>query len=383
MRLTLHRRPQTPSAAPHPEAPNHEPSGNLASHKRQNPPETLSVAQKQEFIHVLKEQYMSTNRTTPEQDPPVLHGPLKQALFLDSIEDYSSVSRMADWPGCPDLRTYREAFIARMAVLDQVAPALASNANTIYEGSEDFRVGLMQEQSALNAAAELQLLFGMSREQIAHGEICHDRHQTSRYSRWALQTWNQYRGQPDEQEIKLLLALEGESPTTIGAWIESNSMVRPPTQSAITFTRLARNLDWMGLDEALPHVRDCTCVMFQSAENWPHPSHFIAMTGEIPEFFPEQHPGNHVPVSDQQEMLRAILEYHGARETLWLEADHHNPPPASQYQFARAKLRHLTDAAQLDGSTSWQSALGRLIRTRLKQSADQATVRRYRSSAAS
>lgn len=194
---------------------------------------------------------MSTNRTAPEQYQRVLHGPLEYTLFLDGIEDSSNVSRMARWPGCPDLQTYREAFIARMATLDQVASVLADNANSIYEGSDDFRVGLMQEKSGHNAAAELQLMFRMSREQIAREEICHDLHQTAKYSRWALQTWNQYRGQSDGRKSSSCSPSRASPPPP---WAHGLSQTR---RSGSQRCRPSSSPDWHGISTGWGSTKPC------------------------------------------------------------------------------------------------------------------------------
>ena len=256
--------------------------------------------------------------TTPgrkSRPAQTLYGPLEYAIHLDSISDYGWLNLTAGWPGCPTIKTYRTAAIARWAILDLATPAELIKNGPDYEGSPDFQVGLMQEGHAEEAALQLQMMFGMTQEEIALGENLHDLCQTGRYSHWAQETLRQHRSGLDEFEtfqLKNELAAAGESARTIGVWIESDARVRIPGRSALVFTRLSRDPRWMGMDQALTNVAGCICFIVQSTQNAPHPSHLVAMSGSQQDRFLKDLPHGHPTGSGQDDMLRSILEYHGA-----------------------------------------------------------------------
>ena len=252
-------------------------------------------------------------RPKQKKQERTITGPLEYAQSIDSVSDYSRLDHMKDWPGCPDLDTFRAASIARWAMLDELAPVKDLRE---YHGSENYRVGLMDERHAAEASFRLQMLHQMNPEQIKLAETLHDLFQTGRYSH-AVQETIHAQGELSELKehlLKFQLALAGESPRTIGGWIESSAKVHIPGKAAVCFTRLSRDPNWMGLDETLPHVRGCNCVILRSNKHHPDPALFIAMSPGPHSDIPREAIKPKPAANAQRDALRSILEYHGAAE---------------------------------------------------------------------
>ena len=183
------------------------------------------------------------------------------------------------------------------------------------------------------------------------GEICHDLHQASKYSRWALQTLLQHHGQPDENAVRFLLPLEGESPTPSApgssqARKSCHQPWRPPCSpvSHEISTRWDKVKSCPRQALHLLHIPVCRALATPVSL---HRNEWRTTTRVPPARSPALHASQR-PTGDAPRSSRL----HGAKDIIWIETDHLNPSPTAQYQFARSKLTHTSEyGEQLDGST--------------------------------
>ena len=121
-------------------------------------------------------------------------------------------------------------------------------------------------------------------------------------------------------EILRSAAHIGTSDTTIGLAIMTNDPAMPqaslePGTTAVIFTRLSRDPQWMGMDSTLPYLRNLQAVVFQQDDkDSPTPAAIVAIPrdveiqGDATRSFP---PG---PPAD----LDNLLAWHGAAPRIWV-----------------------------------------------------------------
>ena len=267
--------------------------------------------------------------------------PLAAARILVSTDDYGQAERMMSWPGTPGMEAFITATLARYAMINHL-----NTPSREYEGSPDFRVRLMDEPIAQETRDMLIMLTELTDGQITLAEIVHDLRQTLTYSKWAEQIMNKgdervrdHKYPNNATKLMILrsqLAQAAESSSSIGLCVETRIRTDIPRRVDLTFGRLPRHLDWMGMEPGLQKIRGAPCVVIVSDVQPPNPAYVLAFPHntsaptDIPSLTSAKPPG------EQNQRLQEILEYQEASEVVWLDpaqTDLKKLPPLPDYLY--------------------------------------------------
>ena len=269
--------------------------------------------------------------------------PLAAAKILASTDDYRPAEQMMSSPGTPGMEAFIAGTLARYAMINHL-----NTPGREYEGSPDFRVRLMDEPIAQETKTMLIMLTELTNDQINLAAIVHDLHQTITYSKWAEQIMNKGDERARDHKypdnaIRLMilrsqLARAAESPSSIGLCVETRIRTDIPRRADLTFGRLPRHVDWMGMEPTLQKVRGAPCVVIASDVQPPNPAYVLAFPRntsaptEIPSITNTRPPG------EQNQRLQEILKYQGASEVVWLDpaqTDRKPLPPLPDYLYPK------------------------------------------------
>ena len=118
--------------------------------------------------------------------------------------------------------------------------------------------------------------------------------------------------------IKKIVVLENQATIHYTVPVPQNAKGEPKPTDTVSLKKNAGLKEScllpprVGMDQALTHVAGCICFIVQSTQNAPHPSHLVAMSGSQQDRFLKDLPHGHPAGSGQDDMLRSVLEYHGA-----------------------------------------------------------------------
>ena len=269
--------------------------------------------------------------------------PLAAAKILASTDDYGQAEHMMSWPGTPGMEAFITGTLARYAMINHL-----NTSSREYEGSPDFRVRLMDEPIARETRDMLVMITELTDGQITLAEIVHDLHQTLTYSKWAEQIMNKgdervrdHKYPDNTTRLMILrsqLARAAESSSSIGLCVENSIRTDIPRRADLTFGRLPRHLDWMGMEPTLQKVRGAPCVVIASDVQPPNPAYVLAFPRNTSA--PTEIPGltNAKPPGEQNQRLQEILEYQEASKVVWLDparTDRKQLPPLPNYFYPR------------------------------------------------
>ena len=246
-------------------------------------PETPSI---QEFArcntpeHVLE----SLSKTGKE---PAGREPREQDLRPENEHIQVSMQSMIGWTGTPSIERLTSA-----AVYLQMFPETKPGAWT-------------KNLDRLGRGAEV----------IADAGALADLYRTQRYHDWAKRVLSQQLPlTPDGEEMNRLTAeitKAGESDTTIGIHLEQGEPGRGNRMgSTYLFSRIQRDPDWMGMCAALPNAKELRLAVVESKMRPGRPG--MVLNAERA----NTHGLRPFPQGEAQ-LLRDILNWHGAAECLW------------------------------------------------------------------
>ena len=198
---------------------------------------------------------------------------------------YTDFSRMWDWPNVPT----KEELDRALAISCDLDP-----------GGEPWLPGDLEEAQAYVERIECQ-----------------------KFRDWAIAAFLEaHRRNPDRESLSLMVrfARRGNTRQTIGLGLLRAPPLEPavpPTEPeiVIAFTRLPRDLRWMGLDPVLPHLDGLLAGVYESPDHG-DPAFIVA----LPPAHAGDPPLDH-PFPQEHEELRRLLVWHGATP-FWLPAEY-------------------------------------------------------------